>query len=444
MPTDRSPAPWLPLAETAISRLKKNIAKDGWLAADDFNSVHDAPPALEGLGFKMTRAAARLDPPGHLSAEQIDAIARAGGDPHATDDKGRGRPDIRIPVTKLLLTLRLAATLRSTDGRDRVLAAGAIAVIEIDRTLDPGLLRRALRVLLPEDWSLANGLEDMDRSSLEVHMTPGPDEGKTAAERSTRALMEALSGTSPILIFTDNASALPEAVRRGSDMLRLAPPNVDILLCALCASHSATGAIDMCPVMAALPSDTSLARIDDTALLLAFRAPSAVEVARRVAAAVQTGRDAGPTLADITGMGAAEAQARRMVRDLQNWRAGDVDWRDVERSVIYHGVPGTGKSFLAKAMAGEAGVRLVRGSFAGWQSSGHLGDMLRAMRDSFAEARKSAPSVFIIDEIDAIGSRSDGDRHGQRYHRQVVNGIFRSSTPFPRWKAFSSSAHATT
>ncbi|MFX0543628.1 AAA family ATPase [Roseovarius sp. S4756] len=78
---------------------------------------------------------------------------------------------------------------------------------------------------------------------------------------------------------------------------------------------------------------------------------------------------------------------------------------------------------LARALAVTAGAQLVRGNFASWQSAGHLGDMLAAMRDSFADAAASRPAVLVIDEIDSVGSRSEPDPRNANYNRQVVNAF---------------------
>jgi hypothetical protein len=112
-----------------------------------------------------------------------------------------------------------------------------------------------------------------------------------------------------------------------------------------------------------------------------------------------------------------------MVADLLLWKAGQVAWSDLSRSTLFYGPPGTGKTWLARAMGASAGIACVTGSFAEWQAAGHLGDMLREMRKTFAEARSRAPSILFIDEIDAVGSRASRDPHNSNYRTQVINGF---------------------
>ncbi|MEE2862358.1 MAG: AAA family ATPase [Paracoccus sp. (in: a-proteobacteria)] len=88
------------------------------------------------------------------------------------------------------------------------------------------------------------------------------------------------------------------------------------------------------------------------------------------------------------------------------------------------GPPGCGKTELARAMARELGIHLESGSYARWQANGHLGDMLKAMRASFATASSQAPSILFIDELDAFGSRT-GRRstQNQSYDTKVITGL---------------------
>ena len=173
----------------------------------------------------------------------------------------------------------------------------------------------------------------------------------------------------------------------------------------------------------ALPEDTLLARLDTAHICVALRAPHPTEAARRLHAMTSSHAMTGPRLEAMAGDGPALTAARRLVADLLLWKQGKVAWSDLSRSILLYGPPGTGKTWLARAMGNSAGIACVTGSFAEWQSAGHLGDMLREMRKTFAEARRLRPCILFIDEIDAVGSRTDGDRHGINYRTQVINGF---------------------
>jgi cell division protease FtsH len=113
------------------------------------------------------------------------------------------------------------------------------------------------------------------------------------------------------------------------------------------------------------------------------------------------------TFADVAGYEGAKAEIAEVVDFLRNpdryARVGAL----VPRGVLMVGPPGTGKTLLARAVAGEARVPFfsVTGSsfvelFVGVGAS--------RVRDLFAEARKRAPAIIFIDEIDAIGQRRAG------------------------------------
>jgi ATP-dependent Zn proteases len=215
---------------------------------------------------------------------------------------------------------------------------------------------------------------------------------------------------------------MPQAL----DQRRFQPVTADILIAALCASHSATRRIDEEAVRKALPPEALLADLPMLGFALAMQAKTARKVAERIAtmtAKAAPAPDTGPWLEDIHGDTPALRAARQIVRDLRGWKKGEVAWQELTRTLLLYGPPGTGKSWIARAMGHSAGFSVVTGTFGQWQAAGHLGDMLREMRQTFAEARTKAPTVLIIDEIDAVGSREGGDTHGQSYRTQVINAF---------------------
>jgi AAA+ superfamily predicted ATPase len=132
-----------------------------------------------------------------------------------------------------------------------------------------------------------------------------------------------------------------------------------------------------------------------------------------------------PRLEDLDGYGEAKTIGLAIVADLAFYRAGQIPWSAVDRGLLLAGPPGTGKTTFAKAMAKSAGLPLIAGSLTQWQAAreGHLGHLLAAMRGAFAEAKRKAPSILFIDEVDSFGDRASFDNGNKDYSTQVVNGF---------------------
>lgn len=122
--------------------------------------------------------------------------------------------------------------------------------------------------------------------------------------------------------------------------------------------------------------------------------------------------------ADVAGMDEAKEEIMEFVKFLKEPAKYERLGAKIPRGAILSGPPGTGKTLLAKATAGEAGVPFfsVSGSefvemFVGVGSS--------RVRDLFATAKKNAPCIIFIDEIDAIGkSRGKGGQFGGNDERE--------------------------
>ncbi len=136
------------------------------------------------------------------------------------------------------------------------------------------------------------------------------------------------------------------------------------------------------------------------------------------------GESAKITFADVAGVEEAKTELVEIVEFLKNpGRFTQIGAR-IPKGVLLVGPPGTGKTLLAKAVAGEAGVPFfsISGSefvelFVGVGSS--------RVRDLFEQAKKQAPCIIFIDELDAIGkSRSSSSFYGGNDEReQTLNQL---------------------
>jgi cell division protease FtsH len=130
------------------------------------------------------------------------------------------------------------------------------------------------------------------------------------------------------------------------------------------------------------------------------------------------------TFADVAGIEDAEQELAEVVdflRDPQKYRKLGAR---IPRGVLLSGAPGTGKTLLARAVAGEAGVAFFSMSASEFVEM-IVGVGASRVRDLFAQAKAAAPSIVFVDEIDAIGrSRGSGVFSGANDEReQTLNQI---------------------
>jgi hypothetical protein len=128
-----------------------------------------------------------------------------------------------------------------------------------------------------------------------------------------------------------------------------------------------------------------------------------------------------PAIETLSGYGEAREWALQVRDELPLWRAGDLAWTDMSTKVLLSGPPGVGKTHFARALCHTLQVPLLATSVARWLEPSHLGDVLKRMKRTFAEAEAHKPCILFVDEFDGIGRRVDLSRDYADYWNSVVN-----------------------
>lgn len=112
--------------------------------------------------------------------------------------------------------------------------------------------------------------------------------------------------------------------------------------------------------------------------------------------------DTNVTFADVAGVDEAKAELQEVIDFLQNPKEYGSLGARMPKGILLVGPPGTGKTLLARAVAGEAGVPFFSISGSEFVEM-FVGVGAARVRDLFEQARKSAPAIIFIDELDALG-----------------------------------------
>src|SRR5579863_7313882 len=138
------------------------------------------------------------------------------------------------------------------------------------------------------------------------------------------------------------------------------------------------------------------------------------------------------TFNDIAGLKAAKSDLQEIVQFLKEPERFQRLGGKVPRGVLLAGPPGTGKTLLARAVAGESGVPFFSISGSEFIEM-FVGLGAARVRDLFKEAKKSAPTIVFIDEIDAVGrSRGTGLGGGNDEREQTLNQLLSEMDGFER------------
>ncbi len=125
---------------------------------------------------------------------------------------------------------------------------------------------------------------------------------------------------------------------------------------------------------------------------------------------------------DVAGNEAAKQDLTEIVDFLKNPKKYEKLGAKIPRGVLLAGAPGTGKTLMARAVAGEADVPFF--SISGSEfAEMFVGVGASRVRDLFSKAKKNAPSIIFIDEIDAVAHKRDARGGAGREDEQTLNQI---------------------
>jgi hypothetical protein len=376
-----------------------------------------------------------------------DLLGRAFLDILAREAGSSSRPLLRSgdpddPIEKLLDDLAAAD---DTASRISIRADLAAVAILTARAIDGELglvsrLRRGSPVVTiathtPDIVSLVDDVISTCAFGPNAHV----EHGKTSSSHARTAVVIARDGTAADHKPDKGNEVIAAAIHAHSPIVGIATDPRrhlarDLMRAAEC--HLTIGQIDADAIALVIEAvtgvppngviDPDLVRAADVAdLQLAFRRDrSSQECLVRLAEVVKNRGlfgDEGPRLEELAGYGAAREWGLDLSADLTAYRRGDLDWESCEKGLLLTGPPGVGKTQFAKALARTAGVPLVATSVADWNAATYLSGTLQAMRTAFAQARRLAPAILFIDEIDGISDRATLRGDYVEYWSQIVN-----------------------
>jgi AAA+ superfamily predicted ATPase len=129
------------------------------------------------------------------------------------------------------------------------------------------------------------------------------------------------------------------------------------------------------------------------------------------------------TLADVGGLDAVKQRLREsFLEPMRHPELAAAFGKTLRGGLVLYGPPGCGKTFMARAIAGELGARFLTTDLADLLGS-HFGETEKNLHALFEQARSATPAVLFLDEIDAIGAKRSGIGSGWSGMRAMVDQL---------------------
>ena len=151
--------------------------------------------------------------------------------------------------------------------------------------------------------------------------------------------------------------------------------------------------------------------------------PQGVLSVGKARAKIYAEREVGVTFEDVAGIDEAKQELEEIVQFLKTPEKFTQLGGKIPKGVLLVGAPGTGKTLLAKAVAGESGVTFFSMSGSDFVEM-FVGVGAARVRDLFAQAKENAPCIIFVDELDALGkARGLGVMGGHDEREQTLNQL---------------------
>lgn len=418
-------------AEDAVRKHKPVRFAPATVPFEDDEELMDFPDTPERASFLPlyhSTAADDLDP------GQIAAFHASGIDPFATAADGTTRVHQgKLPLSRMSFAARFAAIFENPDVAQALVSPQAVTLLSIPDDEERDAFFDMFRDILEQTAKVLNET-GIDLDGIAIAALPNVQAASSSRGRSEfngkidRLIAEGKS----MIVLARNRDDLPTSGKAlCTSTVALPPITGETVIEILRQTHSVTEQISDAAIRDRLPRDAALQDLPMPLVKSAFVEPTTLMVADRLLAlsrCLEARTDASvPTLDAIYLPPQAQQDMQHLLSDLTQWQAGALDWSEVTSSILLYGPPGNGKTLLAQALAGSAGIPLIATSYGLCQKAGHQGDFLRTLSESVEKAIDLTPCVFFIDELDSFSKRSLSHQNSG-YVAGIVNALLEHLT----------------